>query len=226
MHATFVDCGVCHASEAEQAKTARWFSLVDRQARTPPAVIRLAAEFERWGNDFSKDPAGIQAQLLPLVRQATEDSGGNSQLSEWALRLETTYVGSETWRDLVRQIQDNHHLHAHGEYNAKIGLYQGEHLLGTPTDAQARATRQYLDQKQPTTNEQKQALLGTIHKGVVPAGALCTPCHSAQATRVRLGELGYSTNRAESLQSSMIVQMMLSIERGQPFHLPAVMEEK
>jgi hypothetical protein len=135
-------------------------------------------------------------------------------------------VGSESWRALVKQIQDNLHLHAHGEYNAKIGLYQGERLLGTPADPQAKATEQYLNGKKAITDEQKQALLGTIHQGVRPAGALCTPCHSAQATRINLGSLGYSTNRAASLQSSLIVQMMLSIERGQPFHLPAVMEKK
>jgi hypothetical protein len=226
MHTTFVDCAVCHASDADQVKNAKWFSLADRQGRAAPAVIHLAGEFERWGEDFSKDPAAIQAQLLPLIRQAVEDSGGNTQLSEWALRLETTYVGSESWRNLVKQIQDNLHLHAHGEYNAKIGLYQGPRLLGTPTDPQAKATGQYLSGKKAMTDEQKQSLLTTIHQGVRPAGALCTPCHSAQATRINLSSLGYSTNRAESLQSSLIVQMMLSIERGQPFHLPAVMEKK
>ena len=41
--------------------------------------------------------------------------------------------------ELVKNIQENLNLHAHGEYNAKIGLYQGEHLIGTPTGPEATA---------------------------------------------------------------------------------------
>ena len=226
MHATFVDCGVCHAAGADQAKDARWLDLADRRSRPAPAMLRLASAYERWGEIEPKDAASVNDQLLQLLREALKDSGGSAQLNEWLIRLETMYPGSKPWYALVSSIEEKLRFHAHGEYNAKIGLYADGRLLGTPTESQSKAAQEFRSARNAMPETERLRLMTAVHEGVVPKGTLCMPCHSSPPTRIDFGKLGYPAARAQSLQSSMTVQMILSIEQGKQFNLPRVLDAK
>ena len=225
MHATFLDCAVCHAaSTAEAQQQTGWFGLLDREPRGSPAILRLASQLERWGQIAPEDAPAVNEQIMRLLSAALVDAGENIQLRHWLLRLETTHTQSELWHSIVDDIRRGIHLHNRGEYNAKIGLYAGRRQLGLLTDEQETTTAQYLAQKDSLSPRDRQPLLDIVHKGVVPQGALCVPCHSLAPTLVDFAVLGYSPSRVAALQSSKIVQQVLKIEQGQPFYLPRVLE--
>jgi len=222
MHATFVDCNACHAADAQQqGLQARWFRLPDREPQDTPAVLQLAGLLEK-PEEVLGNPQLVKDRLIPLLRQAVEDSAGDRQLREWLLRVETAYPESEPWRAAIRAMAHEGtgiRTHVHGEYKAKIGLYHDGTLIGAPTPEQQEATERY------QAGERSRRLIDTIHKGITPRGALCTPCHSAEPTLIDFKALGYPPARIEFLQDSAVVRQILSIEQGQPFHLPTIQEE-
>jgi cytochrome b subunit of formate dehydrogenase len=224
MHATFVDCGVCHAANADKGQ-AKWFRLPDRQPQGTPAVLELATLLEQ-ADGRERTPPLTTPQLAPLLRAALADSGGDAQLREWLLRLETNYPGSEPWRQLIEEMRRGVRAHVHGEYSAKIGMYLEDHRIGSPTPQQQKATEEYLTAGGSRVDPKMKALLATIHEDVVPAGAMCTPCHTQSPIRIDFAALGYPPGRIQSLKNSAIVRQVLTIEEGKPFHLPRIVEEK
>lgn len=222
MHATFVDCNACHAAEAQAPGVeARWFDLPSRQPQGTPAVLQLAGLLEA-PDELFRNPQLVSSRLIPLLREAVKKSGGDRRLSEWLLRVETAYPESEPWREAIRDMADEStgiRTHVHGEYNAKIGIYRDNKLVGAPTPEQLDAIRRYQD------GERSHRLTDAIHQGVAPKGALCTPCHSDNPTLIDFEALGYPPARVESLQDSAVVRQILKIEQGQPFYLPTIQEE-
>lgn len=225
MHSTFVDCQVCHASDARSGGEARWFDLADREPREPPAVLKLAGLLDRPDQLAAMPAERVNETLIPLMRAAVEDSGGNAELSGWLLRLETAYPDSEPWHEIIQDLANPRtglRTHVHGEYGAKIGLYRNDQLIGLPGPEQREAVRKYLSSSETDSIEQLRA---TIHKNVEKVGAMCTPCHSPSPTLVDFTRLGYPPARVESLQGSAVVRQVLTIEQGKPFHLPRIAEE-
>jgi hypothetical protein len=152
-----------------------------------------------------------------------DESGGNRRLRQWLLRIETAYPGSTPWEDVIRDMADERsgiRTHVHGEYAAKIGLFSDGRMAGTPTSEQLTALREF------QAGQRGKALLNTLHAGVAPKGALCTPCHSDASTLVDFKKLGYPPARVRSLQDSAVVRQILSIEQGRPFHLPTIEEDR
>ena len=215
---------VQYVEGADQGPQARWFRLADRQPRAAPALLELSRRLEKWGEIAPEQAPAVNEELTRLLNEALQDAGENAQLSHWLLRLETTHTQSRLWHFIVRDIRRGLSLHTHGEYNAKIGLYQGNRRLGEPTDEQKTATASYLDRKDSLPEEQRQSLLDTVHENVVASGALCTPCHAPEPILLDFEQLGYARSHAEALQSSEIVRQVLHIEQGQPFHLPQLLE--
>lgn len=225
MHSTFLDCAVCHADEVDQAEHTRWYALPQRTPRTtPPAVLQLASLLENMGEATTKQATAVHEQLITLLGEAITESGGNPQLRHWLSQLDIASTRSKLWQSLLSDIRRGIPMHVHGEYNAKIALGKGKEPFGKPTDEQRAATKRYLKDKATASPEQQKLLLTIIHKGTKSAGVLCTPCHSEQPTLMDFVALGYTPNRAQSLQSSEIVPQVLSIERGQPFYLPRILE--
>ncbi|MHC4441719.1 MAG: formate dehydrogenase subunit gamma [Planctomycetota bacterium] len=224
MHSTFLDCGVCHSTDAEKSATARWFSLPERNPRTPPAVLRLADLIEQEGEVTEDEARGLNEKLIQLLHEALLDSGYNAQLEKWLLRLETTNTQSKLWQSILADIRSGIRMHVHGEYNAKIGLYTEDKMLGLPSDEQKTATTRYLAEKETLSDDQQQSLLATVHKDVLPEGALCTPCHSPDPKLIDFTTIGYPKKYADSMKSSEVVRQMLNIEKGRPFNIPRILE--
>ncbi len=220
MHATFVDCMVCHAEERPDTARGRWFSLPDRELRDTPAILRAAARLENQTRADIDDAAGFNAELVQLLQEALPASGNDVQLQDWLLRLETTYPGSKVWSRLIDELRGKIQAHVRGEYAAKIGLYVGQRRIGEPGAEQRRATADFLNAPGDMTEARRQELLDTVHTGVHSVGAMCTPCHSQDPTLIEISKLGYPESRVRALRDSQIMRSVLTIEAGQPFYLP------
>jgi len=220
MHATFVDCTVCHAKEARNAGKSQWFNLPGRQPRGTPAVLQLAGLLEN-PDELIREPGGVTDRLIPLLGRAVDESRGNRQLRDWLLRIQTAYPQSEPWNKVMRDMANERtgiRVHVHGEYSAKIGLFTDGKLLGSPAPAQLDALREF------QAGKRSRAIIDTLHKGVAPEGAVCTPCHSEVPGLIDFKALGYPPARIKSLQDSAVVRQILSIEQGKPFYLPTIQE--
>ena len=220
MHATFTDCTVCHAENSAGAQ-AGWFSIPDRDRIDSPPMLKLASLLgDLEDKDLEKLPEEIDARLIALVKAALPASGNHPQIAEWLLRLETTHPRSRIWRMLVAEMRRNIHMHVHGEYGAKIGMWANGKPLDQPTAQQQQAIQEYLAASESASRDQVQPLLDTIHKSIAPVGAMCTPCHQEHPTLVDIGEMGYPKSRIRRLEENTIMRSVLSIEQGKPFYLP------
>lgn len=226
MHATFVDCGVCHAADAANQTVARWLHLPDRTLSNPPAILRVAQLLEANPDIQLDDATEISSQLQALLREALPASGYNVQLNDWLVRLETTHPRSAIWLDIIGEMRRELDLHVRGEYGAKIGMVRDGTLIGKPTSAQRDATRTYQREHEELSDTRRTELLDRIHENVLPAGAMCTPCHATDPELMRFDSLGYSNERINALENSQIMRSILKIESGQPFYLPLGEDEE
>lgn len=220
MHATFVDCGVCHAHETGTTADAHWISVTDRTVAPVPAILRLEARLDALDEVPDAEAPAVATDLKVLLREALPASNYHEQLQNWLLRLETTYPASRTWHGIIADMQAGIHMHVHGEYAAKIALFHGDALVGRPTEAQREATEIYVDRGAQLPADQQQELLDRVHADIKPMGAMCTPCHHPDSELLDIAELGYPPERVQALRNSAIVRSVLSIEQGQPFVLP------
>lgn len=221
MHATFVDCVVCHTEQPTTADQAGWFALPQRERSEVPAILRLAALLEILPREVTAvQAAEVSGQLQALLREALPASGQHEQLQHWLLRLETTHPDSRIWQDILRDIRAEIDLHVRGEYGAKIGLYRDGRRIGEPDPAQRAAANAYRRNGANLPQSEREKLLDTVHAGIRPVGAMCTPCHAATPALVSMPQLGYPPARVESLQNNPILRSVLQIEQGQPFYLP------
>jgi cytochrome b subunit of formate dehydrogenase len=220
MHTTFLDCGVCHIQQRPANYTAGWFGLPQRQPTATPALLRLWSRLEEDQAVAPADAPAESSRLIALIEAALPASHGNLELKDWLLRMQTTHPRSRVWSELVTELRDNIHLHVHGEYAAKIGLYVNDQLLGTLSADARTAADTWRRDRGKQTPEVAKALLDRVHEGVAPTGALCTPCHSAEPTLVDISQLGYPPERVSALRDEALVRSVLSIERGERFSLP------
>lgn len=219
MHATFVDCAVCHVPRDETMQ-AHWFDLERREPSEPPAVLQIAVLLESPEATPDADQAALGEALQRLLERALREVGENDQLRDWLVRLRTSHPTSRVRRATVEDMRRAIVLHVHGEYAARIGLYIGDRLVGEPDAAQREATRRYLAQRGRLTAAQEKELLDRVHAGLELSGAMCTPCHTPAPTLIDAAALGYPASRMEALRGSTIVRQVLAIERGQPFFIP------
>ncbi len=220
MHATFVDCAVCHAEGDYNPKQASWIKLPERERTMVPAILRVATMLEENPEIPSEDAAQFSVELQRLLAEALPASGYNPQLRSWLVRLETTHPRSQVWRDIIIDLRRDVDMHVRGEYAAKVALYQDDARVGHPTEDEQAATRAYLRQKDTLSESAAQELLDRVHVGIRPVGAMCTPCHSDKPELVDAALLGYPRSRVRQLRESSIMRSILKIESGQPFYLP------
>lgn len=223
MHATFTDCSVCHSHTADRKLEANWFGLPEREVQQPPALLRLVQYLEDRPVISDAEAAEVSDKVHVLLHAIEEEAGPDLQLQHWRLRLETTHPESELWQQLMSEIRGGLIYHTHGEYDAKIGLYENNAMIGGLTEPQIDAAKRYLEGKDSLAEEKQQALLDTVHENVAPAGAMCTPCHVTEPDLIDFKKLGYPDSRLEELVGSPIVQQIIRIEQGQPFRLPRML---
>ncbi|MFQ5806141.1 MAG: cytochrome b/b6 domain-containing protein [Phycisphaerae bacterium] len=226
MHATFTDCSVCHAKGAQDAQRARWFSLTDRDPIEVPAILQLATRLESPTQSSPEEALEVNEDLMRLLRTALPAAGHHEQLQRWLLRLETTHPRSKVWRQIVDGMRDNIHMHVHGEYGAKLGMYNGDQRVGDPRPGQLEATRTLLSKRQQLSDAERESLLQTVHEGIAPMGAMCTPCHQPDPTLMDITALGFPQTRVEQLSDNATMRAVLSIEQGEPFYLPIERDEE
>ncbi len=220
MHATFVDCMVCHTREPLMSLEAKWFSLADRQRSGTPPILRLAARLETLLEIEPQDAVAIAEELKILLREALPSSGNSRQLQKWLLRLETTHPRNQAWNDIIADMRSGIDMHVHGEYGAKIGLFDGEGLVGEPTAERRAEIHEYLRRRRNASESGVPEAPEMVCRQVTRQGAMCVPCHSAEPSLIDPAALGYSPARVEELGNSAVMRSILRIEQGQPFHLP------
>jgi len=216
MHATFLDCGLCHTERVIQTPQTGWFELHDGKRSAIPAVLRLVSYLERTELSAPDQANDINDQLILLLNQALIEAGENEQLRAWLVHLETTTPQSKLWDYIIEDIQEGIRLHLHGEYAAKIAVDQGEQRPGM-NSLQKQATKEYLKNLEQLSTEQSEKLLDEIHQGISPEGQICTPCHNSDLPMLDFGALGYSPQRIEALQDSPIARQMQQIQEGKEF---------
>ncbi len=220
MHTTFTDCTVCHVAGEKTEAQARWIALPGRDLMDTPPILKLAQLLEKTHEIKTEDAPALSKRLIGLVRAALPASGNHWQLQDWLLRLRITNPRSKVFRRIVREMGASIHMHVHGEYGAKIALFDHGAMVGTPTDKQKEAIRQFLALGPSASEAQRKPLLDVVHEHVRPTGAMCTPCHQANPTLVDVRKLGYPQARLQRLQHNTIMESVLSIEQGKPFYLP------
>ncbi len=220
MHATFVDCAVCHAAAQATPENARWISLPERQPTETPAILRLDALLEENPEISREQAPEFSPQIRALLVEAVAASGHHPQIEDWLLRLDLTHPRSRVWQQLINEIRLNIDLHVHGEYGAKIAMYNGPRRVGAMTTEQRQAAAAYRDGGDDLSPTRKEELLDVVHASIRPVGAMCTPCHAQEPELVDMSLLGYSAGRVRALQNSPILRSVLTIEAGQPFYLP------
>lgn len=220
MHATFVDCLVCHAEGDRGPADAGWFSLPARTPSGTPAILEMASYLEALPPITADNATAVSTRLQTLLESALPASGHNTQLANWLARVRTTHPESRIFRQLVDEMRDGISLHVRGEYAAKIGFMRDGRVVSDLTADQQAAAREYLAQQKAAPAAQLQPVLDRVHTGIRSVGAMCTPCHAEQPTLVDIAKLGYPPRRVTELRESAIIRSVLKIEAGQPFYLP------
>jgi len=220
MHTTFTDCTVCHVAGEKTSAQARWISLPDRAPMDTPPILKLAQLLENTREIKPEDAPALSGRLIELVEAALPASGNHWQLQDWLLRLRITNPRSKVFRHIVREMGSNIHMHVHGEYGAKIALFDQGKMVGSTTDRQREAIQRFLALDPSAGDAQREPLLDIVHEHVRPTGAMCTPCHRTDPTLVDVKKLGYPQARLRRLQHNTIMESVLNIEQGKPFYLP------
>ncbi len=218
MHATFLDCSICHTfpNEPKTLKTA-WYDLIDGGEKAAPAVLRLVSYLEQEDINDVNLSAVHHEQITSFLREAVVEADDNEQLESWLVHLETTNPNSRLWNIIVDDMRKGLRLHLHGEYHSKIALDQGIGRRPGLTPSQKAAAKKYLKSRDTLAPQQGKTLLDTIHQGVSATGNLCTACHNTEQPLLDFLELGYTDKRIEFLQNSPIARQMQQIQEGREF---------
>ncbi len=224
MHTTFVDCQVCHVDAAKSSGDIDWITLDDRDRRDAPAVLRLTNELERLLRDGYGDREIAHDTLHALLEIAVDESGGEHELEQWMLELETTHPESRTWERLLQDIAMGLPLHVHGEYGAKLGRLDPHGRSIAPGAQAMQATARLLAAGDAMPEAEQDPLLEAVHTDISDEGILCTPCHALDDTVIDFSRLGYSPARVRDLESNAVIRQALNIEEGESFFLPTFLE--
>jgi hypothetical protein len=217
LHATFLDCRMCHTTPSTLPAPAAWVSFDSGLRQDPPAILRLAGELERNAEKIEKEPAAVHATIRDLLHEAVRISGDATLERLW-LEIDTAEPGSPVWRHAVGQLAVELPAYSRGEYRAK--------LAGPPGDAERRgASQRMLDQARqwlaaPENSPQRKQLYDAMHANLVVKPSACLSCHGGQPPRLDFESVGYSAKRAAELRGVATAGLMQHIQDGKTFHLP------
>ncbi|MBU0552426.1 hypothetical protein KKF91_06190 [Myxococcota bacterium] len=215
MHATYIDCRVCHLGGEEATLKVAWFDLKTGARRDTPAVLRLTALLK------AMDPVKVDEPQIEALRAALAEAatGGNAQLRRWREAVETTRPGSRVWQRVIIEMRARITDHLHGEYQAKIAVDEGEDQRPKASEAEREATARYLEGGAGLAEGERKRLVEQAHGALRAEGRLCTPCHTPAPGLIDYAALGYTAERIKALQTEMLARRMKKLQEGDGFHM-------
>jgi hypothetical protein len=222
MHASILDCMVCHATEDTGPVEIQWFDLRRQQPTGPPAIVQLAARLAESEGRQAGHEAELSAELQSLLEEALLQAGDVAPLGDWLLRLRTTHPRGALWNSIVAQMRREIDTFTFTDASAKLCLVRAGQRLGTPDDRQRAAATRLRTGGAGLAAGLKEELLQTVHRDVVKRQPQCSRCHAPEGGFIDLTALGYPPARVQALQHSVLARQVESIEAGRPFHLPAL----
>lgn len=220
MHATSVQCGVCHMTGDEKPRAMVWYDLGTGTTTSTPPIMKayaLLTDEARWSKPTEED----RKTLVELLRAAAVKSQSLAALNRLAGHFESLRTTSGTYPRLVEEAREAVARHFRGEYGAKLALRDpasGGPILGHPgTEAKMR---HYLDNKDKMSKKEKEELIQGLHPRKREKPLDCTDCHARQDSLVDFSALGYPPARLSRLTQPAVFQMIENINHGRPFNLP------
>lgn len=221
MHSSFLDCQVCHLENEVETSDLAWIDLAGRSRRDPPAALRIAELANRPLPDDRAERRAWNRELVDALELAAEDVGPGSPFERWALELDTVRLDGPMYVFHVEQLRTRAESFGRGEYGAKIGA-PDRTLSVTPEQRQAADT--LIAQGDQLPEAETEALVDTVHEGLVAPEPTCTACHGEEASLVDYAALGYGAARAAELRATDTSRYSSAIERGETFYLPRVLD--
>jgi cytochrome b subunit of formate dehydrogenase len=219
MHATFVDCQVCHAEQAPRPGDLAWVSLEDRSGREPPAILQLGSLLEAPLPQAEDARVIVDREARRLLALAIDESGGDPELERWLLQLQTARVDGELYEQHVRGIRRGLSLHGHGEYAARLGIPGERFTLDAEGERAARTLRD-----EAASEGDREAASEVVHRGYKLSEVQCTNCHAEDAELLSFEEIGYPPRSARRLRSNSVARQSESVEKGEIFYLPDLLD--
>jgi hypothetical protein len=224
MHATSLQCGVCHQKSDASPLTMTWYDLETGQPREAPSALQAyelvtSAEGRK---ELEQGSPEAQARLVRLLESAANESEGVTTLRGLARHVEAVRSTSETFQQLVNSVRTILPAHFRGEYGAKLALRDpqtGRPILGHPETADA--VREYIEHGAGLKPGDREPLLARIHPSRRPQAVHCTDCHRDTGSLVDFAKMGYPSPRREALVRKPVFQMIEHIGAGQPMNLPS-----
>ncbi len=220
LHATFMDCRMCHQSPGSSPMPTMWVSTRTGRAQGVPPILELAKRLE--GARPEEDVKAFHADMTSLLQQSIDVMGGEPALSNLLLRLRTSEPNSPVWRRARDQLAVELPAHARGEYGAKIAPRADDAQRARAAAELAELTRRY--RAAAGGSREREECLKEIHAGLLAKPRACLACHGGEPARLDFESLGYSVRRAADLRKTSIAKLMQDIQGGKPFYLPKLGE--
>jgi hypothetical protein len=225
-HTTFLQCQMCHESDAAAATTrpaaAAWVATTDGRPADVPAILQLLRYLDANRETITSDPAKVSPTVVSLLRQSIDVLGGDALLDGLLAQIETGEPGSPVWKHAMAELTAELPLHARGEYRAKLA-WQTSAETWRDEYQTMRSQRKAYESAAAGSPEQK-AVLAQIHRPLQKEPATCLSCHVDQPGLLDFASLGYTDSRATFLGRLEVARLMQQIRRGERFYIPKVME--
>jgi hypothetical protein len=227
MHATSIQCGICHMKCDDRPLPLIWYDLADGAAQRPPAVLEAYGIVTK--SDAPQDAAAetTQQRLVSLLKSAAKDAGNLASLEQLADHFAATRFNSETYSKLWTSARETLPQHFRGEYGAKLALRDpktGRPILGHPgTQAAVRAL---LERGKTVDSAERDRMLSAVHPLKRDKALHCTDCHTQDHSLVDFSHLGYPPARVAALTDPVVFRLIEHINSGRPMHLPEVVRPR
>jgi hypothetical protein len=221
LHATFLDCGMCHDASISGPTPAMWVDDATGEPCDAPAVLQLMKFLALEAGQIKDQPA----EAHPTIESLLGDAAGRSAdplLKYLYAQIRTSQPGSPVWRKTVEQLRDELPNHVRGDYGAKLARRKPAEERKAYHRRLVELAQPYLES--PKGSPERKRLHEEIHKGILEKPSACSTCHGDEPARLDFEALGYSPDQAAALRDSAIARQMEQIQKGQPFYLPELLE--
>ena len=223
MHATSLQCGVCHMNPGATPLVLTWYDLrTGETCDAPPALQAYGFVMSEEGRrSLANGDTAAQTRLADLLAKAAEGADGVATLSELSRHVGAVRSTSDEFQKLVESIRTVLPRHFRGEYGAKLALRDaktGGPMLAYPGTAED--VREWLARGSSLLPAPRAALLERIHPAGRSRTLHCTECHRQTGSLIDFTKLGYPPARQEMLIKPPVFKMIEHISAGQPMNLP------